>query len=192
MELYTGDLLSFINETNDFNSLDVYIVFRQLVSAVNYLHNEKHIVHRDIKLENILFNNGDDINVVLTDFGFSMHRDPTDPLINIYSGTHDYAAPEILQHRPHRGYPADIYALGICLFAMIAKRFPNPREDLYDTFEDDDLADLLRDMLASTEDRRINIKDIINHPWMKKMEEYTESFNDSDQDDPEYYMYRRN
>lgn len=197
MELYTSDILDHILKYGNFEPVDIYIIFEQLTSAVHYLHNIKHIVHKDIKLDNILFNNSTDINVVLSDFGLSIRREPGDPLITSTAGTTEYAAPEILRGRPYKGYPADIYALGVCLFALVVGRLPARRENCYDIIEDTDLADLLTRMLDRNEDRRIDIRSIINHKWMTKMKLSLMSSSDdesenSETEDPEYYMYRKN
>jgi serine/threonine protein kinase len=166
MELFSGDLLSFTKEYGKLIERDAYIIFRQIASAIDYLHNEKHIVHRDIKLSNILFNNDDDMTVVLADFGFAAERDPNGPLFTTVLGTRGYIAPEILAKTGYQGYPADIYALGVCLYIMVSGRNPDSQGFINDNFSPE-LVDLLRKMVKTDEKNRIDIKEIINHPWMK-------------------------
>lgn len=183
MELYSGDLLEYILSVGQMSSIDIYVIFSQLISAINYLHNHKNIVHRDIKLENILFNNTSDVNVVLIDFGFSMHREPNGPLITKHSGTIEYAAPEVLNGRAYQGYPADIYSLGVVLFTMTFGRFPSPAErggNIREQIDDQPLRDLISSMLNPVESKRITVREILNHPWIRKCEKKLDS---------ERYMY---
>lgn len=116
MDLFSGDLASYYKLNGKFSERDAYLIFRQLVSAVNYLHNKRHIVHGDIKLQNVLFNNEKDMNVVLADFGLSYRWKPDDPLVNDFKGTLTYMAPEIRSGIKYQGYPADIFSLGVLLF----------------------------------------------------------------------------
>jgi serine/threonine protein kinase len=63
------------------------------VSAVAYCH-EMNVIHRDIKLENILINNS--MIVKLIDFGFSI-KVTSDKKLNIFCGTPSYMSPEIVK-----------------------------------------------------------------------------------------------
>jgi len=86
---------------------------------MDYLHN-KNIVHRDIKLENILVDT--DLNVKMADFGFS-----TDKNINklkSYRGTFTYMAPEIKEYNYYDGRETDIFSLGVILFILVVGFFP--------------------------------------------------------------------
>ena len=73
-------------------NLKAKIIFKQVVDAVKYCHH-KNVVHRDIKLENLLVN--ENRVVKLIDFGFSIAIDPATKL-NIFCGTPSYMAPEIV------------------------------------------------------------------------------------------------
>ena len=99
---------------------DVKRFYKELVEGINYCH-EKNIVHRDIKMENILID--DNKNVKIIDFGFSIISEP-DKKLNIFCGTPSYMAPEIVSKINYKGTPADIWALGILLFALLTGTFP--------------------------------------------------------------------
>lgn len=180
MDLYPGgDVHGYFDKFYSLSECNVYIIFRQLASAINYLHNEKHIVHRDIKLENLLFDNQEDLNVVLTDFGFSIHRDPNGPLLNDFPGSPMYAAPELFLGQPYAGYPSDIWAMGISLYVLSTGYYPFNSEDkrvlvnkvintlpITKDIENPELVDLINKMLRKSPDRRITIKEVLEHPWM--------------------------
>ncbi|KAK1062747.1 hypothetical protein LTR74_010063 [Friedmanniomyces endolithicus] len=111
-------------------------MFAELVSAVRYLH-AHWIVHRDIKLENVLVNLRDlqDIAhplehsrpiITLTDLGLSRRipEPPESPLLTTRCGSEDYAAPEILLGQAYDGRQTDGWALGVLLYALMEGRLP--------------------------------------------------------------------
>ena len=85
---------------------------------MSYLHS-KNISHRDIKLENMLMDDTKNIKVI--DFGFATTS--LKPL-NVFCGTPNYMAPEIVAKKEYLGAPADIWACGIVLYVMLAGKFP--------------------------------------------------------------------
>ncbi|KAH9866708.1 hypothetical protein J1614_008401 [Plenodomus biglobosus] len=134
-----GDLFDVANDHRDKLTLPiVQRIFAEMVSAVRYLHNQL-IVHRDIKLENILLNIP--ISTVpslstpqthpyplatLTDLGLSRRipAPPESPLLTTRCGSEDYAAPEILLGQPYDGRATDAWALGVLLYALMEGRLP--------------------------------------------------------------------
>ncbi|KAF3924781.1 hypothetical protein ABW21_db0200727 [Orbilia brochopaga] len=112
-------------------------IFAELVGAVRYLHLSG-IVHRDIKLENVLINytaeelmqSGDEILpsnrsiTTLTDLGLSRRIDFDEPLLTTRCGSEDYAAPELLLGQPYDGRQTDAWALGVLLYAICEARLP--------------------------------------------------------------------
>ncbi|BDD60989.1 hypothetical protein MPDQ_005818 [Monascus purpureus] len=134
-----GDLFDFVS--SPMNSLAPKLIrriFAELVDAVRYLH-RNFIVHRDIKLENVLVNmpastmesitdweTYDRAVVTLTDLGLSRRipEPPESPLLHTRCGSEDYAAPEILIGQPYDGRSTDAWALGVLLYAMMEGRLP--------------------------------------------------------------------
>uniref|UniRef100_A0A3Q2QTE2 Serine/threonine-protein kinase Chk1 n=1 Tax=Fundulus heteroclitus TaxID=8078 RepID=A0A3Q2QTE2_FUNHE len=118
-----GELFDRIEPDVGMPEKDAHRFFQQLIAAVEYLHNLG-ITHRDIKPENILLDDKD--NLKLTDFGLAtMFRfKGRERLLNRLCGTLPYVAPELLSQQEYRAQPADIWACGIVLTAMLAGELP--------------------------------------------------------------------
>ncbi|PGH15201.1 CAMK protein kinase [Helicocarpus griseus UAMH5409] len=134
-----GDLFEFASRAR--KSLSPAIIrriFAELVAAVRYLH-ANYIVHRDIKLENVLVNVPPSVIqeipdwrthpralVTLTDLGLSRRipQPPESPLLRTRCGSEDYAAPEILMGQPYDGRSTDGWAMGVLLYATMESRLP--------------------------------------------------------------------
>lgn len=102
----------------------------QIIQATKYLHS-KNICHRDIKLENILLD--ESCSPKLIDFGFSTCF-PLERKVKMFCGTPSYMSPEIVSRIEYRGDKADIWALGVVLFALLQGFFPfkgSSDSDLY-------------------------------------------------------------
>ncbi|KAH6652412.1 kinase-like domain-containing protein [Truncatella angustata] len=111
-------------------------IFAELVGAVQYLH-ERRIVHRDIKLENVLVNvpihqladpkqdwaTYPDSVITLTDLGLS-RRVADDEKLETRCGSDDYAAPEVILGQPYDGKAIDAWSMGVLLYALLESRLP--------------------------------------------------------------------
>ncbi|KAI9799040.1 MAG: hypothetical protein M1833_004234 [Piccolia ochrophora] len=132
-----GDMFEIASERHDLLIPPlIQRIFSELVTATRYLH-ERNIVHRDIKLENVLFNipadSAIDIKdwqsypfavITLIDLGLSREIDPTCPMLNTRCGSEDYASPELLMGQAYDGRQTDAWALGILLYALMEGRLP--------------------------------------------------------------------
>jgi len=96
----------------------------QLADALVYLH-DKGYYHGDIKLENMML--GLDNRLRLIDFGMA-GKAGADNTAQMYASV-PYAAPEVLAGTPHDGRAADVWAAGVCAFAMFVGQFPFERAD---------------------------------------------------------------
>lgn len=92
-----------------------------MVQGIYYCH-QRNVTHRDIKLENILLDETRE-RVKIIDFGFSTCI-PHERKVKIFCGTPSYMAPEIVSKIEYSGPPADIWALGVLLYALLCGKFP--------------------------------------------------------------------
>jgi serine/threonine protein kinase len=95
-----GELFDYLLEKGRLSEPETRIVFGQLCLAVSHLHG-KNIVHRDLKLENVLLD--ERCRVKLSDFGFIREYEKGS-LLDTYCGTTGYAAPEILSNQKYTGF----------------------------------------------------------------------------------------
>uniref|UniRef100_UPI00398EA67F NUAK family SNF1-like kinase 1 n=1 Tax=Pristiophorus japonicus TaxID=55135 RepID=UPI00398EA67F len=169
-----GELYDYVNEHHRLSENEARKAFRQIVSAIHYCH-KKGIVHRDLKLENILLD--ENFNVKLADFGLSnlYHKDQ---LLETYCGSPLYASPEIVNGFPYQGPEVDCWALGVLLYTLVYGTMPFGSRN-YKTLTQQisrgeyrkpphtsDACGLIDWMLSVNSEKRATIEDIANHWWV--------------------------
>ncbi|KAJ0036715.1 hypothetical protein NQD34_005392 [Periophthalmus magnuspinnatus] len=169
-----GELYDYIQERRRVPETEARTIFRQITSAVHYLH-KNGVVHRDLKLENILLDQ--DLNVKLADFGLSNHFEKG-TLLQTYCGSPLYASPEIVQGLPYQGPEVDCWALGVLLYALVYGSMPFDgashkiltkqitqghyrRPNLHS-----DACALIDWLLSVRMEDRATIEDVANHWWV--------------------------
>ncbi|XP_061430343.1 NUAK family SNF1-like kinase 1 [Lethenteron reissneri] len=121
MELAShGELFDYLNAHRPLRETEARRLFRQIVSAVHHCH-KSGVVHRDLKLENILLD--ESCNIKIADFGLSNLYAP-DRYLSTFCGSPLYASPEIINGRPYRGPEVDSWALGVLLYAIVYGAMP--------------------------------------------------------------------
>ena len=183
-----GELYDMVANTGRFSEPVARYFFRQLLDVVSFMHNEKKVCHRDIKLENILIDENFDLR--LADFGFAasivgpaMNGKHTDIL-----GSKGFMCPELLAGIGYSGKAADMFALAVVLLMMVSRN--NPFENAFTSDEkyrliagnrpsefwafydkhapiSNDLKDLLTGMLQLDPSARSTLDEICSHPWMQ-------------------------
>ncbi|MBX9702836.1 MAG: protein kinase, partial [Silvanigrellaceae bacterium] len=155
-------------------------LFRQMLQGIKTMH-EQGYVHKDIKLENILWQDG---TIYFTDFQFSRRFIPKVATLNDGLGSLHYAAPELWIKLLYVGPEVDIWSLGVCLYVMTTGVFPFAGDTSQQVFESmcttnktrlrfprgtcrsTRLRNLIRRMLTFDISRRITIAQIETHPFV--------------------------
>ncbi|MBA2544463.1 MAG: protein kinase [Deltaproteobacteria bacterium] len=131
MELLNGKPLADVLEQGPMPPWRAISIMKQVLRAVGAAH-ARGVIHRDLKPDNIfLIDQGDNQDFVkLLDFGISKVLDPDEQIAftkltttGVVMGTPLYMAPEQAMGQP-AGAGADIYALGVILYELLAGRTP--------------------------------------------------------------------
>ncbi|KRX05898.1 Protein kinase-like domain [Pseudocohnilembus persalinus] len=192
------DLFDEIMERDSFPEEEVGQIAKQILSALFYTHNEKQLVHRDIKSDNILVekdlnNENQEIWIKIIDFGICEKLEKGQNM-NLQVGTQDNAAPEVIQGKNYNE-KCDLWSLGCLLFTLLGMEHPfnrNNRQD--DTIKNiincdysfdspsfiqvsKDAKDLIQKMLTSNVDDRISAQEALKHPWIIRMNQINQQQN---------------
>ena len=180
--------------TNKFSETQIAVIFRQIFSGLAYLH-ANDIIHRDLKLENILITDIEKIknkltnktedyfNIKIIDFGtakiFDKNHHPRAVVGSAY-----YIAPEVLKRNYNE--KCDMWSAGVILYMMIVGHAPFDGEtddDILNSIKkgefrkdeerwvksSNEVKDLINKLLLVDCDKRINALDALHHPWFEKM-----------------------
>ncbi|XP_069330541.1 maternal embryonic leucine zipper kinase isoform X3 [Eulemur rufifrons] len=176
-----GELFDYIISQDRLSEEETRVVFRQIVSAVAYVHSQGY-AHRDLKPENLLFDEYHKLKLI--DFGLcAKPKGDKDYHLQTCCGSLAYAAPELIQGNSYLGSEADVWSMGILLYVLMCGFLP---------FDDDNVMALykkimrgkydvpkwlspssillLQQMLQVDPKKRISVKNLLNHPWI--MQDY--------------------
>ncbi|KAI9351270.1 kinase-like domain-containing protein [Obelidium mucronatum] len=173
-----GELFEYIVRRNYLQEKDAIRFFAQIATGVSYLHSVG-IVHRDLKLENILLDS--DQNIVIADFGFASQATRNNSnLLDTSCGSPAYAAPELVLNDENH---ADIWSCGVILYSMLAGYLPfdddptNPdganihllykyimrAKPEYPAYLSEEAKDLIGIMLITDPLKRAKMTDVMGH-----------------------------
>ncbi|KAI8138004.1 kinase-like domain-containing protein [Fennellomyces sp. T-0311] len=171
-----GELFEALTEQGRYSEAAAARWFAQIADAIRYCHSQD-IIHRDLKLENILLDRDD--NAKLCDFGFARQAQARQ-MLETFCGSLAYSAPEVILRQKYTGPETDIWSLGVILYTLLAGELP---------FDDDsdivtqrkivkgdyampayfspEAADLITRMLKLNPSERVTIDQVAGHPWLR-------------------------
>ena len=188
MELCSGgDLLNYVRKRRKLTEDYGKVLFKQILEALQYWH-KLNILHRDIKLDNIILDSEGVIKV--GDFGVSKIINPKATMYDQW-GTPAYIAPEILKDKGYKGFGIDVWSAGVVLYAMLYGTVPFRAQNMTDLHDmivkakyslkneiSEQARDLLKKILEPDPRKRLTIAQILKHPWFDEIDEGIEIFTD--------------
>jgi calcium-dependent protein kinase len=175
-----GELLKRVVTKKKFTEKDAVSTTWQMLLAVSYIHSHN-ILHRDIKLENFLYESEDSDHLKLIDFGFSKVWAPNTKL-HLSCGTLAYIAPEVLS----KSYTCqcDMWSLGVTVFILLLGYMPfkGKDEQMHKNIKQarferkkkhwdaisTDAQDFIEKLIVVDPDARLTAKQALEHPWIEK------------------------
>ncbi|GAA5853398.1 hypothetical protein JCM8547_002439 [Rhodosporidiobolus lusitaniae] len=172
-----GQMLDYIISHGRLRERSARKFARQIGSALEYCHANS-IVHRDLKIENILISKTGNIKII--DFGLSNLYSPVSHL-STFCGSLYFAAPELLNAKPYTGPEVDVWSFGIVLYVLVCGKVPFDDQSMpalhakikrgqveYPPWLSSECKSLLSRMLVTVPAQRATLAEVLNHPWMVK------------------------
>ena len=172
-----GQMLDYIVAHGSLKERHARKFARGIASALDYCH-RNNVVHRDLKIENIMINEKGDVKII--DFGLSNLYAPKH-LLKTYCGSLYFAAPELLSAKPYIGPEVDIWSFGVVLYVLVCGKVPFDDQSVsvlhekikkgnveYPNFLSRECISLLSRMLVVDPARRATLYEICSHPWLNK------------------------
>jgi len=187
MELCSGgDLLNYVRKHRKLKEDVARLIFKQLIEGLHHCHS-RGILHRDIKLDNILLNSKGAIKIC--DFGVSKLV-KNGEVMREQCGTPAYMAPEILKAKGYEGFAADIWSAGVALYVMLYKEMPFKGPNLHKVITmgayklgekvSKEGRDLIERMLERNPKKRISVEEILKHKWMVAVDKSIKMFSEAE------------
>lgn len=175
-----GELKDYLCSRGRLSEAEARLLFVQILKAVDHCHLLK-VIHRDLKLENILFSDSEHRKIKVVDFGIAgLIQD--DKAEKSRAGSCKYMAPEVLSEENTEAKPSlDVWSAGCILFALVCGELPFNGSKTSEVvckavkgqyqFPADSLVSyhcrkLIRSMLNVDYRKRITVKEIFSHPWI--------------------------
>uniref|UniRef100_S4RTA2 non-specific serine/threonine protein kinase n=1 Tax=Petromyzon marinus TaxID=7757 RepID=S4RTA2_PETMA len=127
-----GELFFHLSRERVFSEDRTRFYGAEIVSALDYLHTEKNVVYRDLKLENLMLDK--DGHIKIADFGLCKEGITDGATMKTFCGTPEYLAPEVLEDNDY-GRAVDWWGLGVVMYEMMCGRLPFYNQDHEKLFE---------------------------------------------------------
>ncbi|KAG1928732.1 RAC-beta serine/threonine-protein kinase [Pimephales promelas] len=127
-----GELFFHLSRDRVFSEERAKFYGAEIVSALDYLHSERNVVYRDLKLENLMLDK--DGHIKITDFGLCKEGITDGATMKTFCGTPEYLAPEVLEDNDY-GRAVDWWGLGVVMYEMMCGRLPFYNQDHEKLFE---------------------------------------------------------
>ncbi|XP_057605569.1 serine/threonine-protein kinase 33 isoform X3 [Hippopotamus amphibius kiboko] len=184
-----GELKEILDRKGHFSENETRWIIQSLASAIAYLHN-KDIVHRDLKLENIMVkssfidaNNEMNLNIKVTDFGLAVKKQGrSEAMMQTTCGTPIYMAPEVINAHDY-SQQCDIWSIGVIMYILLCGEAPfmaSSEDKLFELirkgelhFKDsawDSISDsaksVLKQLMKVDPAHRITAKELLDNQWL--------------------------
>lgn len=154
---------------------------KQLVEAIQYLHHEQLVIHRDLKLGNLFLDRN--MNIKVGDLGLATRLENAEDKRKTICGTPNYIAPEVIQgDKATRGhsFEVDIWSMGVILYTVMVGKPPYESKDVKSTYQrilnneysfpskiamSENAKGLIVSMLQSNPAKRPSLSAIALHPF---------------------------
>jgi len=171
-----GEVMDLIVAHGRLQEKDARRFFRQIVAALDYCHS-LHVIHRDLKAENLLLDSK--MNIKVIDFGLSNCFVPGS-YMKTFCGSPTYTAPELIQRKKYEGPEVDVWSLGVVLFVLVCGYLPFDGQSFQELFQkiiagyytvpdwvSPECRDLISRMLVVNPAQRATLDQVREHPWIR-------------------------
>jgi len=182
-----GELFDYLFANEFLFEHDAMSIVQQITAALAYMHHHK-VIHRDLKLENIMLRRpvseeiGSKVFIKLIDFGMSKELDHMNARTGSVLGSPGYVAPEILKRQKYTS-SVDMYSLGVITYSVLCGYMPMqarvlvnfgrsmrtivifPKKEWKDI--SGEAQDFVRRLLSQNPDERMTAVDALEHPWLR-------------------------
>jgi serine/threonine protein kinase len=169
-----GNLSKYIRQKGKLDEKEARRIFMQLLLVLQYLHDVKNVVHRNLSIDNLLLD--ENYNIRLIDFGLSFYSKNSYFDATIKWGSPFYVAPEIIHGQPYSN-KCENWSAGVILYCMVSGDLPFTDENhqqLYKQIIDNepnyssfpqDLTEVLKGLLTKNPQSRISLWQPILMKW---------------------------
>ncbi|KRX03158.1 Protein kinase-like domain [Pseudocohnilembus persalinus] len=176
-----GEIYQELKKIKNFQEKDSAFIIKQLADALHVLHIEN-IVHRDLKLENIIVKNPENYEIKLIDFGFS-EKINRQKLVS-RAGTPGFLPPELFKLAPYTE-KGDIFSIGVILYCLLVGTTPFKGETYKNVLENNkackvnfqheklkhvsiECIECMKKLLTPNPEERYTAQEIIDCDWIQK------------------------